>query len=517
MPTRALFFILFGLLLLVGCTRSADTLSQPPAAPSASPNAPQLGGVMPEQVASLMPATRLPGAPISTPTPDATRIIPTLVVQTVVAPTAHVVQPGDYLGVIAARYGVTVNDLLTANPLPDPNRLEVGQVIILPITPVAVPSSMTGPGFKIIPDSELFYGPYSASLDVPVYVTRRGGYLTFYTEEVEGKTLSGGQIVAKVAREFSVNPRLLLALIEYRSGWVTNPNPSPVTFDYPLGLVDPERRGLYRQLSYAADWLNFGFYQWHEHFLTSVELKDKTLVSLNGGINAGTAGVQQFFAKTDNAETWLVSVGEQGLFATYERLFGYPFDVAIEPILPPNLTQPPMTLPFAVGETWSFTGGPHGGWGLGSAWAGLDFAPPGESQGCALNDYWVLAVTDGLIVHSADGQVVQDLDGDGLEQTGWTVLYLHIDTRNRIPAGTFARAGDRIGHPSCEGGFTRAVHLHLARRYNGMWIGADTEIPFNLDGWISIGADRQYNGFLSRNGITIEAWDRFTPLNQITR
>ena len=50
------------------------------------------------------------------------------------------------------------------------------------------------------------------------------------------------EIILLVAQNYSVNPRLLLALIEYQSGWVTNQHPS--TSD-PLGLADENRNDLY--------------------------------------------------------------------------------------------------------------------------------------------------------------------------------------------------------------------------------------------------------------------------------
>ncbi|HNZ01192.1 MAG TPA: M23 family metallopeptidase, partial [Anaerolineaceae bacterium] len=211
------------------------------------------------------------------------------------------------------------------------------------------------------------------------------------------------------------------------------------------------------------------------------------------------------------------SVSAEGVFSTYQSWFGYPFDLAIEPLLPVNLNQPLMILPFEPGNSWSFTGGPHGGWGDGSGWAALDFAPPGEGQGCVLSPYWVTAVADGLIVRSENGSVIQDLDGDGYEQTGWTVLYLHIDSSERVAAGTYVKAGEPIGHASCEGGFSLGSHVHLARRYNGEWIPADGSVPFNLEGWISQGDGIEYNGRLVKNGVVVEAWDRFVPQNQIQR
>jgi murein DD-endopeptidase MepM/ murein hydrolase activator NlpD len=43
------------------------------------------------------------------------------------APRVHVVQPGDTLGAIARRYGVPVSSLARANGISDPNRINVGQ------------------------------------------------------------------------------------------------------------------------------------------------------------------------------------------------------------------------------------------------------------------------------------------------------------------------------------------------------------------------------------------------------
>jgi murein DD-endopeptidase MepM/ murein hydrolase activator NlpD len=216
-------------------------------------------------------------------------------------------------------------------------------------------------------------------------------------------------------------------------------------------------------------------------------------------------GVQYFLALYNDRATWDLDDGEQGLFQTYVQLFSYPFDFEIASLLPQNLTQPPMQLPFEPGVTWAFTGGPHGGWDTGSAWSALDFAPPLEGIGCASSDMWVTAVADGYIIRSADGSVIQDLDNDGYEQTGWTVLYMHMDANERVQAGTYVYAGDRIGHPSCEGGISNATHLHIARRFNGEWIPADGNLPFVMDGWVSSGDGVYYSGYLTRGGVTLTA------------
>jgi hypothetical protein len=91
------------------------------------------------------------------------------------------------------------------------------------------------------------------------------------------------------------------------------------------------------------------------------------------------------------------------------------------------------------------------------------------------------------------------------------VLYLHIAERERVPAGARVRAGDLIGHPSCEGGFALAAHLHLARKYNGEWLNAQGNIPFDLEGWIAAEGGREYDGALVRDGQRREACECKLP------
>jgi hypothetical protein len=95
---------------------------------------------------------------------------------------------------------------------------------------------------------------------------------------------------------------------------------------------------------------------------------------------------------------------------------------------------------------------------------------------------------------------------------------MHVDTYERVPVGTYIYAGENIGHPSCEGGVSNATHLHLARKYNGEWIAADGNIPFNLDGWVSRGDGVEYFGSLTRGSIILTAEEGVLDgINQISR
>jgi LysM repeat protein len=448
------------------------------------------------------------GAPLVTPTPDAPRSLPT----PRQLANEYVVQPGDTLGSVAKYFGVGLASLLEANDLSEEDILALGTTLKIPPPEPGTPGS----SFKVIPDSELVYGPASADFDVEAFVLVQGGYLSGYTEEIGTEIVSGADVVTRVARDYSVNPRLLLALLEHESHWVTEADPPPGSLDYPLGFVHPNRVGLYHQLAFAANELNRGFYLWRVNAIGTWVLNDGTVVPINPTINAGTAAVQSFFAVLDDRAAWDQDVTVYGLFQTDFFLFGNPFDRALESLTPQGLTQPSMALPFEPGVLWAFTGGPHAAWDSGSGWGALDFAPP-DVMACAVSEQWVTAVADGFIVRSSDGAVVQDLDGDGYEQTGWNVLYMHVFQQDRIAEGSYAYAGDRIGHPSCEGGISNASHLHLARKYNGEWIPADGSLPFVLGGWESSGDGLEYDGFLRRGSTSLEAVEGANERNQITR
>jgi hypothetical protein len=361
----------------------------------------------------------------------------------------------------------------------------------------------------------MVYGPASVYFNLQNFIDSQNGYLETYEQDVNGSKLSGYEIVGIVARNYSVNPRLLLALLEYQSGWVTNPE--PFNTSYPMGLLDENHYGLYRQLTWAADRLNRGYYLWKANAISTWVLNDSKVVPIDPTINAGTAALQYFFAQLDDRPIWEQDVSGTGLLLTYYVFFGNPFNYAIEPLIPPNIIQPPMNLPFNKGETWYFTGGPHGGWDSGSAWAAIDFAPPGDNGNCGTSPLWVTAVADGLVLRASNGALIQDLDNDGYEQTGWVILYMHIAEQDHAEPGEYLFAGENIGHASCEGGISNATHVHLARKYNGEWIAADGQMPYNLNGWISSGNSKEYDGYLTRGDQTIEAMDSASELNQIYR
>ncbi|MBK9055432.1 MAG: LysM peptidoglycan-binding domain-containing M23 family metallopeptidase [Chloroflexi bacterium] len=515
-PVLYLFLLSLFILWLVSCQRpdpqvvvvaTQVPLAIPPTLAPATPSANGGEGAAGDAAALISPPTPAPATPtqvvlrvyIGTPTPDAPR---NGSANTGGAAFTHTVGFGENLGLIAQTYGLTVEQITQANGIGVNDFLYVGQALLIPGSGSV--SGLVSPSFKIIPDSELVYGPAAEGFHVADVAAAYRGYLVNYTENIEGQVITGPEVVALVAHRFSINPRLLLALLDYRAGWLTQPNPTETT--YPLRYYTPGTEGLYKQLGWAANELNLGFYGRAEGGRYSFTLADGTQLAFAPDINDGTAALQQYLGASGSSyATWQQEVGPEGFFRTFDQLFGNPFAYTFEPILPSGLTQPPLRFPWPLGETWYYTGGPHGGWASGSAWAALDFAPPGEQLGCYQDENWITAVADGVVTRSGFGAVVVDLDGDGYAGTGWAITYMHLETRDRVAVGTIVKAGDKLGHASCEGGFSTATHLHISRTYNGRWIAADGAIAFNMGGWVSQGQGVEYFGLFFRGDAVKEA------------
>lgn len=449
--------------------------------------------------------------PIASPTLPPT---PTLSVSGVAENLLYETQPGDVLRTLAIRFGVVPSDIRASSGIlpQDGGLIDPGMILVIPDR-----LEDTGPSDRLLPDSEVVYSPHTTSFEVESFINGYGGFLSNYTEYIFGRVHTGTEIVERAALAHSFNPRILLAFLESMSGWVTNPTePTGDSLDYPIGMIDLQYKGLYRQLTWLSNELGKGYYGWRSGTMMDLVLADGSYVRIAPSLNAGTVALQYFFSLKYPITGWTNEVGAEGFITTYRDLFGEPWDY-YHPLFEPELQQPPMTLPFQPGTVWTFTGGPHGAWEREAAWAALDFAPPVTGSGCVESDEWVVAASPGLVVRSDNGLVVVDLDGDGHEQTGWVVMYLHIATDDRVSQGEFIEQGALIGHPSCEGGIATGTHVHVARKYNGEWILAAGPLAFELSGWEARAGSMPYEGALIKGEQTVLACPCATAETLISR
>ncbi len=433
-------------------------------------------------------------------------------------PILYYTQAGDTLKGIAARFNVLPEEITSPEAVKKEGLFDPGVLLLIPAR-LGETSSST----PLIPDSEVVFSTSALDFDVRKFAKEAGGKLTKdYKEWRTDGWYDGPGIVERVAIENSINPRLLLVILERQSHWVYGQPQTLAETDYPIGWMrmDNEKKGLYYQLSWAVQQLNIGYYGWREGSVTTLVFPDQKELRLAPDLNAGTVSLLYLFSKLYTQPQWAgILYGPDGLMTQYENMFGSPWLRAqtVEPLFPATLTQPQLELPFASGRTWSLTGGPHSAWGPDGANAAIDLAPSSTTHGCYESTEWATAVAAGLVVRSENAQVVLDLDGDCYEQTGWDILYMHLATKDRIPVGTWVSVNDPIGHPSCEGGVTTGTHVHIARKYNGEWILADGPMPFVLSDWQAHAGSKLYKGSLTKGDQTVYASEFGSYESRVTR
>jgi LasA protease len=364
-----------------------------------------------------------------------------------------------------------------------------------PVQPAA-----TFPFADLVPNEQFVYGYPLQGFDTEAFVVQQGGYLARYNETVGGEVLTGGQIVERVAGSFSLSPKVLLALIQTYSRWVTDPQ--PVETSYPVGEPLP---GLYAGLTAAANDLNRLYYAHRWDDLRSFPVAGGRQILLEG-TGAGTFALVGYLSRTVTVDQWAGLEGPSRFQLAYSRLFGDPYrDLAVEPPPPPATLT--LALPFTNGEMWYYVLGPHSPVGVGGARAAIDFSPPpAEATGCFDSPAWVTAVAPGRVIRADEDGVVVDAVTpnyplDDFEGTGWVHVYLHVGAVERVAAGTVVKVGDHLGHPSCTGTTVPLSRVAFARRYNGEWVPVDDpQARLELGGWVALPAPQAGAGYLAATG-----------------
>ena len=461
-----------------------------------------LGGVEEEFVqeepviATPQPEDSLPVDPEMAPTST-----PPLVLEGYLV---YVSQPGDTTAALARRFTTEPGSLLSEVDLPANGFLSTGTVVYIPFNET---SEDFTPAAIVLPDASIVYGLLDSGFDVFTYVERAGGYLSRYQEVVAGSTKSGAQIVQEVANMHSISPKMLLALLEYQSGWVLTDDPGMANNQYPIGYGISTNKGLYQELYIAGRELLKGYYGWRDGNANHLRFSNG-IQRLHPAVNAGTSAASHLMAGLYTKGEWgTVMYGQDSLPMVYAGMFGDPLAESAQrrSHLPDGLLQPSLALPFLPGEDYFLTSGPHRAWGIGSPWAAIDFAPADGTRSCQTASYRITAAASGVVVRSETGIVVLDLDKDGDEATGWVLFYLHVAEKDRAPVGAQLNVDDLIGYASCEGGVATGTHLHFVRKYNGEWMPAAGPIPMVLSGWVVEQGPREYSGQLRRGGALVVA------------
>jgi len=248
----------------------------------------------------------------------------------------YIAQSGDTLPALAAHFNTTIPEIKEANPI-----IPAGATTMPPGLPMKIPiyyKALWANPFKIIPDSAFVNGPAQIGFNTSAFVDSQTGWLKNYVAYAGGEYRTGAEIVDYVATNYSVSPRLLLAILEYRTGALTQPTMPDRKYilDYALPFYADAPNLAYLELVWAVDTLNNGYYGWRAGVLNEFDETDGTLIRPDPWQNAGSVAIQYMFSRTKSGPGYEAAVSPDGLAKTYKDLFGDPWFMYLK-VIPGSL------------------------------------------------------------------------------------------------------------------------------------------------------------------------------------
>jgi murein DD-endopeptidase MepM/ murein hydrolase activator NlpD len=348
-----------------------------------------------------------------------------------------------------------------------------------PPTPTATPLPPANLPHTLIADDRFTYAPDFYTAEVQAFLEEQGSILARATVPLgDGEDSFAHALVGQCIR-YSLNPKVLLALLEVQSGLIrgTGGGPEAQTFasrqDFAFGYRQAEWQGLDRQLQWAAYTLAVSF---RREELPFPRLTDGKQAAVPAEAGAATRALLRLLAYTADSQRYaqLRSSGPGSFVATYRELFGedprLPLSSpppAQEPFLWPPYTGSPAIVSYFDHEYPTFeengtilTYGGERGHASYDGHDGWDYALPAGSP--------VLAAAAGRVVFAGfldtgcatpAGLVVLD------HGQGYRTLYWHLQSIE-VAEGQELRRGARLGTVGSTG-CSSGPHLHLGVEFLG--------------------------------------------------
>lgn len=340
------------------------------------------------------------------------------------------------------------------------------------------------------------------------------------------------ETIMHYAGYYSINPKLLISLIEYKSSLITNP--STTAYNSPLGDLS-SKKGFKAQLKDVSEKLNKRFYAYKkissqhkkvsyvlEHspksssaatiaFASVLSNKHHSKTALNKVKNQTnqTNQTQLFITEQSKIES---KISINSILSAYENVFGQNSEALMieqqsQKVDTEHLQQsarltsqaavstPNLYLPWTSGWSWK-SGGAHGF--DGSTWplSSLDFYYPGGNTGWGGNKPAVYAAHAGTVTwYSRCNMRIT-------HASGIATNYYHMDNL-QYNSGSYINAGTYIGTYAntrsaslCEGGQSTGPHLHLSLLKNGYY---ESLQGYNFSGYYIQVGNSQYDTNCNRN------------------
>ncbi len=184
---------------------------------------------------------------------------------------------------------------------------------------------------------------------------------------------------------------------------------------------------------------------------------------------------------------WLSSMPNSLVPADYVQIY--------QEISTRSVNEHQLSLPWATGETWSLTGGPHTNTGSGP-WSSLDFA---GGSGIARS------AADGVVWRASSCPNFVRVD----HSNGWQTGYYHL-INEAVSNGQSISRGTAVGQISTAvgcGGSATGNHVHFSLRRNGLVVDIHNHY---VGGWLVENGSAEYNGCLVRGTSRVCQWGSVT-------
>jgi murein DD-endopeptidase MepM/ murein hydrolase activator NlpD len=390
-----------------------------------------------------------------------------------------------------------------ADPTPQPGALAPTPSPTARATP---PQAATAPTATAAPDAPMVTPTAEAAQDplfdpqrisyefafngpeLQAFLEERGSPLKDMRFQVGGRSHSFSDVVVGLSSLYSINPKLLLALIDLQSGLVSSTSAAPQQLAYALGYHGDGRQGLYSQLRWGARELRYAVRDYAlraDRPLPPLAFADGARQDVSADMPFSRYVLARVIAPT-------VAPGNlgprlDGLVNSYGRLFG---DPRVAPADWPPPAEPFLSRPMA--ENFPVTSffdhdtpflGQNGSlltfWGRTET--DIAFAYDGHTgwdYGMGPPDA-VLAAADGVVTfagNSDDGCATAARAVIIDHGNGYRTLYWHLSSI-AVEAGQQVARGQELGVAG-ESGCAIGSHLHFQVQYLGRdvdpygWCGA---------------------------------------------
>lgn len=350
------------------------------------------------------------------------------------------------------------------------------------------------------------------------------------------------ETIMHYAGYYSINPKLLISMIESQSKLVTSP--SEKAYLFPFGNLS-KNKGFKSQIKDVSSQLSKRFYAYKKLTLNV----DKNNFVLRNNVTSNSAAtiaiasmltsnnktellpVKNKYAHLKNHNSPLEESGSKQneininhILNAYENIFAQTSDELISnnnEQVKKSVTRkrasntnaltkaaavnvPSLYLPWTSGWSWKTSGGAHGF--DGSTWplSSLDFYYPGGNSGWGGNKPAVYASHGGTVTwYSRCNMRIT-------HASGIATNYYHMDNL-QYGSGTYINAGTYIGTYAntksaslCEGGTSTGPHLHISLLKNGYY---ESLQGYNFSGFYVDVGNSQYDtncstSYLWKNGTT---------------